>query len=87
MLQREDFLLHRAACDQLVARHHARLADAMRAIRRLVFHRRIPPRIEMDDRVGSRQVQADTTRFQTDEKHRNGSVRLKPIDHRGPVGG
>src|SRR5688572_33408513 len=59
LLERQNLLLHRAARDELVAGHHARLADAVRAIRGLVLHRRVPPRVEMDDRIRAREREAN----------------------------
>ena len=52
----------------------------MRARRRLLLHRRIPPRIEMDDRVRAGQIQARAARLQADEEKRNARVALEPVD-------
>ena len=87
VLQRQDFFLHRVARDELVAGHDLGLADAMRAVGGLVFHRRIPPRIEMNHRVRARQVQAHAAGFQADEKHRDRGVALKSLHHRAAIGG
>src|SRR3954465_10605591 len=48
-LQVQDFLLDRAARDELVAGDHPLLPDTVRAIGGLRLNRGIPPRIEMDD--------------------------------------
>ena len=47
-LERQNLLLHRAARDELVAGHHAGLADAVCAIRGLILHRRVQPVCEED---------------------------------------
>src|SRR2546422_9720125 len=47
---------------------------------------RIPPRVEMDDGIGSGQVQTETPRFETDEKDWDGTIGLKTLDHGLPVG-
>ena len=51
-VHREDGLLDRAARDEAVDRDRLRLADAMRAIGRLILDRGVPPRVEVDDVVG-----------------------------------
>ena len=71
LLKAQDFLLHRVAGNEFVARDNFLLADPVRPIRGLGFHRRIPPGVEMDDRVGGGQVQAGAARFQTDEENWN----------------
>src|SRR5262249_12903020 len=43
-----DFILHRAATDELVDKHVFGLPDEEGGVGRLVFHSRIPPPIEMD---------------------------------------
>ena len=52
-----DLLFHRSAADELVDEHRHRLADAERAIGRLVLDRRIPI-IEVNDMRRSREIQA-----------------------------
>ena len=46
----------------------ARLADPVRAIDRLRLHGRIPPRIEKEDILGRRQVQAQASGLEADQE-------------------
>ena len=65
-----DHLFLDAALEhELVDGHRSRLADAMGAIGGLLFDRRVPPRIEMDDVVGSGQVDADATGLEAEQEH------------------
>src|SRR6202142_3021144 len=75
----EDLLLDRTLGYQPIRRHHSGLPDAVRAIGRLILDRWIPPRIEMDHGVGRRQIQAASTRFERDEKHRRSVVGLEMV--------
>src|SRR6266550_3079928 len=68
LLERQNLLLHRPARDELVAGHHAGLADAVCAIRGLVLHRRVPPRVEMDDRSRAGEREAHAAGLEADEK-------------------
>src|SRR3954470_4166791 len=52
-LQFEDFFFNSLASDELVARHYSCLANAMGSVGGLCFDGRIPPGIEMNDRIGS----------------------------------
>jgi hypothetical protein len=69
--QLEDLLL-----DGALARHEAvrgddpRLTDAVRAVRRLILHRRVPPWVEVHDRVGAGEVQAAAASLERDQEHR-----------------
>ena len=54
-------LLERAGADELVHLHVAPLADAKRAVRRLILHGRVPPPVEMKHVIGARQVQPNPT--------------------------
>ena len=56
------------------------LADAMGAIRRLRFDRRIPPGIVMNHRVGRGEVEARAAGLQADEKQRAIGVGLEAFD-------
>src|SRR5258708_6386177 len=82
LLQRQNLLLHRAARDELVAGHHTGLADAVGAVRGLVFHRRIPPGVEMYDRVRASEREAHAAGLEADKKDRNLRVALELL-HRG----
>ena len=67
-VQLDDALFNRARRDQSIHGYRSLLANSMRAIRCLLFSRRIPPGIQMDDVIGSREVQAEAARFQADEE-------------------
>ena len=55
-------------CHQLRDKHRVFLPDAVGAVGRLVFRRRIPPGVDMNDPVRRRQVQAHATGLQGDEE-------------------
>jgi hypothetical protein len=63
-LEREDFFFDGAGADEFVAGDGARLADAVGAVGGLGLGGRIPPRVEVDDGVGAREVEAGTAGFQ-----------------------
>src|SRR5689334_15752830 len=58
LLQFEHALFDRALRDELVDEYGLVLADAVGAVGRLVLYCRVPPRIVMDDRIGSGQIEA-----------------------------
>ena len=58
MVQLHDLLLDGALGDQPVDGNGAGLADAVGAVRRLVLHRRVPPRIEVNHVICGREIQA-----------------------------
>ena len=84
-LQLGDLLLDRVPRDQAVGEDVPRLADAVRAVDRLRFDGRIPPRIEQEDVVGGGEVQAEAAGLQADQEHAAVRVGLKPLDARFAV--
>ena len=64
LLQRPDFFFDAVLDKQAISHHFVHLADAVSAVDGLVFHRRVPPRIEEHDIVGRREVQAKPARFE-----------------------
>ena len=54
----EDPFLHRVLRDQPVDEHGLALPDTVRAIGRPILERRVPPRVEEQDRTGRREAQA-----------------------------
>src|SRR5260221_10504011 len=85
LLQRQNLLLHRATRDELVAGHHTGLADAVSAVGGLVFHRRIPPRVEMNDCVRTGEREAHAAGLEADKKDGNLRVALESLDHGAAV--
>ena len=77
MLQLEDLLLHRIARDETRREHPARLANSMRAVDRLRFDRRIPPRIQQEHVVCRRQVETEAARLEADEEDAALGIRLE----------
>ncbi len=75
-----DAFLDGAAADELVDQHVSLLADAERPVGRLVFNRRVPPAIEMDDVRGGGQVQAGPARLQREDEEGRPVVALELID-------
>ena len=66
------FFLDGAGGDELVARHDAALADAVRAVGGLRLGGGIPPWVEMHDGVGAREVQAGAAGLEREEENRRG---------------
>src|SRR5690606_25569210 len=64
----ENRLLDRALRHEAHDGDRFRLADAVRAVARLILGRRVPPRIEVDDRIGRREVEAGAARLQRDQE-------------------
>lgn len=79
-MEGEDFFFHGAGTDQLVARHDAILADAVSAVGGLGFDGGIPPRIHVDDGVGSGEIETGATRFERQEEDGDGVVGLEGVD-------
>src|SRR5882724_1022766 len=71
LLERQNLLFHRAARDELVAGHHAGLADAVGTIGSLILHRRIPPWVKVDDRVRAGEGETHAAGLEADEKYGN----------------
>jgi hypothetical protein len=67
VLQHLHLLLDGAERDQAVHEDVPILTDAVRAVGRLILHRRVPPGIVMDHRVGGGEVQPDPTGLQADQ--------------------
>jgi len=65
-VQRDDLLFYGAFSHQPVNRHRALLADAVGAVGGLVFHRRVPPRVHVDDIIRRREVEADAAGLEAD---------------------
>ena len=66
--------------DQPTGENLSRLADAVRAIDRLRFHRRIPPGIEQENILGRRQIQTQPAGLEADEKQLAVRIVLESID-------
>ena len=58
------------------------LANTVCTVSRLVLRRHVPPRVVVDDHVGSRQVKAHAARLKRNQKDRN-LARLELRDHLG----
>ena len=69
----------RAPGDELVDQHIASLADAERAVGRLVLNRRVPPAIEVNDVRSCRQVEPRTARLQRQDEERRPVLVLKTL--------
>src|SRR5690606_2676453 len=71
--------------DEAIDHHGSILADAVGAIRRLVFHRGVPPRVEQKHVIGRGEVQAGAARLERDEEHGRPRRVLELGDDGGPV--
>ena len=75
--QRVDTLFDRPAANEFMHEHVALLADAKGAVRRLVFHRRVPPPVEMDHVAGFGEIQACAPRLQREDEKRRPVLTLE----------
>src|SRR5262249_15747868 len=73
-----DFLLHRAAADELMDKHVLGLPDAEGAVGRLIFHSRVPPPIEVDDVRSCGEIESRAACFDGEHEERDAFVLLKP---------
>ena len=85
LLQLIDFLFDGSLRDETVNLHVFLLADAMRSPCRLLFDRRVPPKIEKDDRIRSGQIQPGAACFQGNQKD-IGLAFIELVDQRNPFG-
>src|SRR4051812_38529068 len=80
LLKLQHFFFDRIARDESIREHSPRLSDAVRAVDRLRFDGGVPPRIEKENVIRRRQIQADAAGFQADEEQLAILIRLKSID-------
>jgi hypothetical protein len=85
LLELEHFLFDGVLGNQPIGEHLARLADAMRAIDRLRFDRRVPPRIEQEDVLGGGEVEAEAARLEADQEQLAVRIGLEAVDARVTV--
>jgi hypothetical protein len=85
-LERQNLLFDRAFRDEFVDGYGSFLTYSVRAVHRLGFNGRIPPRVVQDHHVGTRKVQTDATGFEADQKHWRAAC-LKPVDLCLPIAG
>ena len=78
-MQLDDLLFDRSFSDKPVDGDGILLSDAVGAVGSLLLYGRVPPRVEMDDIIGRREVQAQSSSLQTDEEERH-VAGLKPFD-------
>ena len=68
LVQTEDLLLDGVGSDEVIDRDVAMLTDTVGAVGGLLFDGRVPPRVEMDDVVGSGEVEAYASRLEGDKE-------------------
>ena len=85
LLQAEHALFDAAGDDQVVNEDRPSLTDAVRAIGSLRLGGAVPPRIVVDDRVRTDQVDARSARLQADQEHIH-SAGFEGIDLFLPIG-
>jgi hypothetical protein len=68
------------SADQTGGEDRLLLADAMGAIDRLGFDRRVPPGVEQIDGAGGGEIQADAPGFEADQEDRRAGAGLELID-------
>ncbi len=73
---------------QPVDRDRPRLPDPMRAVGGLILHRRVPPRVQVDDIIGGGEVQPGAARLEADQEDIAGAglKGLDPLGRAGPPG-
>src|SRR5690606_21418924 len=79
-LQLGHALFDRFRAQDSVSHDRPRLADAVRAVDRLSFRGRVPPWVEDEDVVGSRQVQPYATCLQAEQEHARPGWTLEAFD-------
>ena len=85
-MQLQHPLLDRSGGDQLVDEHRLVLADAVGAVGGLIFHRRVPPGVVVDHRVGGGERQPDPASLEADQEQRH-RLALERLDRRLAVDG
>ena len=71
VLELEDFFFDGAAGDEFVAGDDAGLANAVGAVGSLGFDSGVPPGVEVENGIGSGEVEADAASFEADEEDRD----------------
>lgn len=67
-VQGDDLLLNGVLGDQSVNGHRAQLTHAVSSVAGLIFHRRVPPGIEVDHVIRRRQVQTGAAGLEADQE-------------------
>ena len=83
--ERVDFLLHGSAAQELLNENVLRLTDSEGAIGGLIFHRWIPPSIEVNDMRCSSEIQACATGPKGQHEEWNRFVFLELPNERLPL--
>ena len=78
-LEGANFFLHSIARDQAVGDDLVFLADPVRAVDRLRFHRGVPPRVEEHDIARGGEIEAGTGGFQREQENGNRGIGLKLV--------
>ena len=81
----QNLLFNGVPRNQPVGEDLSRLADAVRAVDGLRFHRRIPPGIEKEHVLGGGEVQAQAAGFQADQEKPAIRVVLEAFHARLPI--
>ncbi len=79
LLQGQDFLFHRVACDKFVDEDGFILPDAVRAVAGLLLDGGIPPGVEVDDVIGGGEIQPQPAGLETDKEERDFGVFLELV--------
>lgn len=67
-MQTENLLLDSTLGNKMIYSHILLLPDAVSAVCGLLFYGWVPPRVQMDDIVGTCQVQPQTASLETDKE-------------------
>jgi hypothetical protein len=86
-LQFDDFLFNGILADKFNDLNASFLTDTMGTVSRLIFNTDIPPRIEVDDNIGSDQIQSGSSGFKGNQKHFHIIIFVEIINHLHPFNG
>jgi len=76
-----------SASPRAVDHHGTSLADAVRAIGRLILDGRVPPRVEQENVIGGGEVEPGPAGLERDQHHRRAGVVLEAAHHPSAVPG
>ena len=79
LVEAQDFLLDGVVADEVIDSDGLLLTDSVGTVCGLLLDSGVPPWIQMNDIVGSRQVQSHTSSFQADEEH--GALTFLEVSH------
>ena len=74
LLKLVDAIFYGPLADELMNEDGLVLADTVSAVGCLIFGRRVPPRIVVNDSICCGEIEASAARFERDEENRDGGI-------------